>query len=250
MSKKQVREQFGAHADSYKSSEVHARGASLARLVELVDPQPTWFVLDIATGAGHTAAAFAPFVKQVVAGDITPEMLAQTRQLAKEQGLSNVRIETADAESLPFDHASFDLVTCRIAPHHFSAIPAFISESYRVLKPSGLLAVVDNVVPPGMAGDYVNAFEKLRDPSHVRCLTTRAWSEALSTAGFDVLKQEELEKTMDFDFWAKRHDADLRAYLLALLFQAAEETSRFLQPRSQEGKITFQLREGLFICQK
>ena len=68
-----VRSQFGASAAAYATSKVHAKGASLGRLVELVKPQRSWRALDIATGAGHTAAAFAPHVASVVASDITPE---------------------------------------------------------------------------------------------------------------------------------------------------------------------------------
>ena len=60
MSKKRVQEQFGASAAEYATSEVHAKGASLARLVELIGPQPGCQVLDVATAAGHTALAFAP----------------------------------------------------------------------------------------------------------------------------------------------------------------------------------------------
>ena len=60
MNKSLVQQQFGAHAAAYATSSVHAKGASLGRLVELVRPQPSWQALDVATGAGHTAAAFAP----------------------------------------------------------------------------------------------------------------------------------------------------------------------------------------------
>ena len=48
-----VQQQFGANAAAYATSAVHAKGASLARLVELVKPGADWSVLDIATGAGH-----------------------------------------------------------------------------------------------------------------------------------------------------------------------------------------------------
>jgi len=70
-----VQTQFGANAEKYATSAVHAKGASLARLVELTAPQPDWRVLDVATAAGHTAFAFAPHVEWITAVDITPEML-------------------------------------------------------------------------------------------------------------------------------------------------------------------------------
>src|SRR5690242_18432848 len=118
-SKELVQKQFGAHAAAYATSRPHAQGASLKRLVELTQPQPNWQVLDVATAAGHTAYAFAPHVAHVTATDITPEMLPVAAKLAAERGITNVTLEIADAEALPYADSSFDLVTCRIAPHHF-----------------------------------------------------------------------------------------------------------------------------------
>ncbi len=250
MSKQINREQFGAEASAYIGSKTHAKGASLARLVELVQPQSHWRVLDVATGAGHTALAFAPYVAVVTATDITPEMLAAAQQLARERNLPNIRFDPADAEALPYNDGAFDLVTCRIAPHHFGDIPLFLREAARVLRPGGLLALVDNVVPAGPAGDYVNAFEKLRDPSHGRCLSSREWVDAFSAAGLSLLLQETLSKSLDFAFWAKRHDVTMQAYLLAMLSEASGPAAEFLHPELSAGIITFQLSEGLFICQK
>ncbi len=70
-----VRSQFGANAANYATSSVHAKGASLQRLLDVLEPRPAWRALDIATAAGHTAFALAPHVDEVVATDVTPEML-------------------------------------------------------------------------------------------------------------------------------------------------------------------------------
>src|SRR5262249_7155193 len=139
-----VQKQFGSNAAAYATSGVHAYGESLARLVELTAPAWDWRVIDVATGAGHTAFAFSPHVAHVIASDITLEMLEQAARLAGERGLKNVETVVAPAESLPFDDASFDLVTCRLAAHHFPDPGRFVSEAYRVLKPSGSFGLVDN----------------------------------------------------------------------------------------------------------
>jgi len=250
MSKATIRQQFGSHASAYVNSETHARGASLQRLIDLVQPQPDWHALDIATGAGHTALAFAPYLAYVTATDITPQMLQQAQKLAADRHLSNITIETADAEALPYHDDSFDLVTCRIAPHHFNDIPLFLAGSTRVLRQGGLLAVVDNIVPAGPAGDYVNAFEKLRDPSHNRCLSGEEWITAFQAAGLSILHHEILAKTMDFDFWAKRHDQTMQSYLLAMLSEASGASAQFLQPQITATGSTFTLSEVLFVTQK
>ncbi|MBI4790043.1 MAG: hypothetical protein HY782_23660 [Chloroflexi bacterium] len=59
-----IQEQFGAHANDYAPSAVHAQGPSLARLVELTQPQPDWLVLDVSTGAGHTARTSSPAISR------------------------------------------------------------------------------------------------------------------------------------------------------------------------------------------
>ncbi len=78
-----VQKKFGEAAADYAASPVHAEGPSLARLLELVETKPTWRLLDIATGAGHTALAFAPKLAKVTASDITPEMLGEARSSRK-----------------------------------------------------------------------------------------------------------------------------------------------------------------------
>ena len=250
MSKTLVQEQFGKTAAHYLTSKPHAQGKSLERLVEFTAPQKDWRVLDVATGGGHVAYTFAPHVARVWATDITQEMLDQVKAEAAKRGLANVRTAYAKAEALPFEDASFDLVTCRIAPHHFDSIPQFLAEVHRVLKPGALAAMVDNVVPAGSVGDYINAFERLRDPSHLRAWTFDEWRDALEAAGFLIEHEEQLYKTMEFKSWAARYDAVMQALLRAMLTQVTPEVKAVLEPKNDGGDFTFRLCEGLFIAKR
>lgn len=260
MSTDKVQRQFGANAAAYASSRVHAQGESLSRLVQMAQPQKAWRALDVATGAGHTALTLAPHVAAVVATDITSEMLQMAAAQAASAGVSNVSFRQASAEALPFADSCFDLVSCRIAAHHFSDVDRFMAESARVLKPGGLLAVVDNIVPGSglkgkkarltrLAGEYINAFEKLRDPSHNRCLSLHQWEKAFRRAGFRLLHQELLAKTLSFGSWAARMGvSDENAIRLrAMLTQAPAEVGRFLTPQMADDRISFRLTEAILI---
>ena len=247
MSKTIIKEQFGANARAYISSQSHSRGASLARLVELVEPQADWTMLDVATGAGHVAFTFAPHVKVVHATDITPQMLAVTTEQAQTRGLSNIIVEHADAEGLPYEDGTFDLVTCRIAPHHFGDVQRFVQEAARVLRDGGIFALVDNVVPSGTVGDYVNAFEKLRDPSHNRCLSLQEWLQMFDVAELMITHHETMDKPMSFDYWGKRHDSTMQRYLHGLLTESSSDVAAFLQPQVTDEDTLFHLCEGVVI---
>jgi ubiquinone/menaquinone biosynthesis C-methylase UbiE len=250
MAKSAVQEQFGAHAAHYLTSAPHAKGKSLERLVEVVKPQRDWRALDVATGAGHTAYAFAPHVARVWATDITEEMLTLVREEIAKRKLANVRVAYARAELLPFEDASLDLVTCRIAPHHFESIARFLDEAHRVLKSGATLAITDNVVPAGAVGDYVNAFERLRDPSHLRAWTMEEWREALTGHGFAIRHEESAAKAIEFASWAGRHDAVMQALLKAMLAETTPAVKAFLRPEERDGKLTFSLTEALFVARR
>lgn len=170
----------------------------------------------------------------------------------------------ADAEALPFVDAGFELVTCRIAPHHFPDVSAFVRESWRVLKPGGTFALVDNVSPdrdttPGFTdAEYAeaaagyNAFEKLRDPSHGRALSTTEWLGLMARSGFAVLHSEHAPKAMEFAAWCRNMGVAeaTAATLRSMLEGAALALRSYLQPRTEDGKLTFTLVELIALARK
>ncbi len=228
-----VRRQFGANAEAYGTSVVHARGASLSRLVDVLDLDMSWSVLDIATGGGSVALACAPHVKSVTASDATPEMLDVVKRRAADDGITNLQVEVADAHDLPFADSSWDLVTCRIAPHHFHNPGQFVAEVARVLRPGGLFGLVDNVVPDDEAvASFANDWERKRDPSHARCLSVNEWLQLLVTSGFDLEHRELLSKEMGFSWWCDNMSVppETRSELLNELHGADQQVRSFLRP--------------------
>lgn len=248
-----VQSQFGANAERYATSRVHAEGESLSRLVKMVQPRADWEAIDIATGPGHTALAFAPKVKHVIASDVTPEMLQVARKLAEQRGLTNVSFAEVPAEKLPFKDDSFNLVTCRTAPHHFADVRAFVSEVARVLRPGGVFGLVDNISPDdATAAAPYNEFEKLRDPSHGRCLSENEWLDLITRAGLVVRHREILTKDIELEGWAARMQAspDTKEKLRAILRGASGGLRDFLRPKELPDNIEFVLAESLIVAEK
>jgi SAM-dependent methyltransferase len=170
-----VRRQFGPVASAYASSDYHSSGPDLAKLVEVAALTGKERVLDIGCGAGHTAIALAPFALRVTAVDITPEMLGVAADLAARRGLTNIDFERQDATNLPYPDQRFDVVSSRVAAHHYHDVRAFVAgqpacSSRRPAPPRG------HYRARGSALDtFCNAFELLRDPSHVRNWRVSEW---------------------------------------------------------------------------
>lgn len=232
--KTRARRRYGRFARGYVTSPTHARGPDLDRLIEIVAPRPDWTALDVATGGGHTALALSRHVSRVVAIDLTPEMLRAAESFVREKGVGHVEFRTADAEDLPFDSATFDLVTCRIAAHHFPDPARFVAESARVLRAGGLLWVQDQVLADDPAtARATDAFEKLRDPSHVRALTEGEWRAMFSDAGLTVEHGELLVKRHALLPWARRQGCadDVVAELARRLAEAPSAVAAWMRPR-------------------
>jgi ubiquinone/menaquinone biosynthesis C-methylase UbiE len=243
-SKEFSQERYSKYAQGYVTSQAHAKGYDLDLLVELAQPQLEWLVLDIATGGGHTALKFAPYVNKVVATDITPKMLKAAQEFVLGKGITNITFEPADAEELPFENSSFDLVTCRIAPHHFPDCARFVREGARVLKPDGLLMVQDHVLPEDgvsatakseaeIAARYVDSFERLRDPSHNRAYNHEEWVGMFEAAGLSVEHTEEVIKRHTFLPWAERQGCtqEVITQLKKMLVEAPSTAAQWLEPR-------------------
>ncbi|HUU66354.1 MAG TPA: class I SAM-dependent methyltransferase [Methyloceanibacter sp.] len=246
-----VQKKFGEAAADYAASAVHATGPSLARLLELVETKPTWRMLDIATGGGHTALAFAPKLAKATASDITSEMLQQARRLAKERGLGNVVTAQAPAGDLPFPDTSYHLVTCRLAAHHFPDPASFVRETARVLIPGGTFALVDNISPDDadLAARY-NSFEKLRDPSHGRALTLGEWQGLMRDAGLTPTACEVMDQDIPFDPWVERMRCTAPTVDRLKELLATEPLRALLRPRETDDGLVFVLREAILLATK
>jgi ubiquinone/menaquinone biosynthesis C-methylase UbiE len=179
-----ILEQFTRQATVFSTAPSITDERALQMIVEAAGAGPDDTVLDVACGPGLVLCAFAPHVREAVGIDVTPAMLERARTLAAEKGLSNVSWRQGDVYSLPFADGSFTIVTTRFSFHHFLHPAAVLREMARVCAPQGRIVVVDDYAPddPAKAAEF-NRLEKLRDPSHVRCLTLSELKDLFPAAG-------------------------------------------------------------------
>ena len=198
-------EQFNRHAANYAVSVPHRSGQSLSILTEWASLGRYELGIDLATGPGFTAFAIAEFCETVVASDIADGMLNQARSIATERGIGNVRFEIVDAQNIPYPESSFDIVTCRTAPHHFPDIGRFLSEVHRVLKTSGVFLLCDTTTSEISAlAEWHQRVEAIRDPSHVLAPSPSEWRILVGNAGFRITHERATQVNMTFWDWVAR----------------------------------------------
>jgi ubiquinone/menaquinone biosynthesis C-methylase UbiE len=246
------RSTFGPAAEKYAKSAVHASPAALERLVE-VSAIRGGTLMDVATGTGHTAFAFAPFVERIVALDMTEHMLRVCRREAQQSGLTNIYPVLGEAQSLPVRSGSLDALTCRLAPHHFPGVGRFLAEVRRSLRMGGTFALVDTTGPEdSQASGALDLIERLRDPSHIHDLKPSEWRRELAEAGFELLREESAEKELGLEEWLARTStpaADAET-VRGLINTSSGALRDYLKPRIEGGLATFSLSEHLFVCRR
>ena len=201
---------WSQRADAFRESPTHREGPDLDLLVEWCEPGRGVKVLDVATGGGHVARRLREAGCTVVTVDPAPGMKADV---------------VAPADHLPFEHGSFDVVTCRIAAHHFPNIHAAVAEMARVSN--RLLVIEDNV----FRGEQVEEAEKLRDPTHVRCYSEDEWKELVADVGFEVEQVEHFDRRQSVEAWLERVETPAAA---------AKRVRELLADRIDDGMLAFE----------
>jgi SAM-dependent methyltransferase len=197
--------QFGSQADSYVQSRVHAEGDDIAELAQLANRVPAAKVLDLGCGGGHVSYAAARNAAQVTAYDLSADMLAAVNREAAARDLANIETCQGPAEHLPFADASFDVVLCRFSAHHWHDVRAGLREAKRVLKAGGVVGFADAIAPEVAVLDtFLQTFEMLRDPSHVRDYSTAEWIGFAAEAGFKTTALTRRRLPLDYAAWIGR----------------------------------------------
>jgi len=132
-------------------------------------------VLDVAAGSGNAAIPAAATGATVTAGDLTPELFEAGRAIAARHGVELDWLE-ADAEALPFDDNSFDVVLSCVgamfAPHH----QVTADELVRVVRPGGTIGMI-NWTPGGLIGNLFATMKPYAAPPPAGASAPPLWGD-------------------------------------------------------------------------
>jgi len=200
-----VVQQFGSQASAYVTSTVHAQGADLQQMIEIAARTPKARAIDLGCGGGHVSYGVAPVLASVVAYDLSAGMLEAVSAEAVKRGFANLTTRQGAAEHLPFADGEFDLVLSRYSAHHWQDVGKGMREARRVLRTGGTAVISDIIAPEAPASDtFLQTFEMLRDPSHVRDYSSAEWARFAADAGFAVVGVTRRRLPLDFDAWVGR----------------------------------------------
>ena len=235
--------QFDRQSDRYGKTHILADSSDVNEALSGVAPRPGGRALDVATGGGHTALRVARLGWTVTAGDVSARMLENAKKLLGEAGFG-LETRLFAAEEIPFDSGTFDLVTVRVAPHHFSSPEKFVAEVARVLAPGGHFLVIDGTVPDGdpETEEWIHWIEKWRDPSHGRFLSRSSWEKLVTGSGLQIVSSELHEKKQPdlnwyFDIAATPIEARIR--VLDSVHAASPKVRHALKLADEGGKIVW-----------
>jgi ubiquinone/menaquinone biosynthesis C-methylase UbiE len=236
-------EQFDRQSDRYGKSHILADTSDVAEALAGIEPGGGRRALDIATGGGHTALRLARLGWRVTAGDVSKRMLENAKKLLGDAGFP-LETRLFAAESMPFGDGAFDLVTVRVAPHHFSSPARFVAETARVLAPGGHFLLIDGSVPDNdpVTEAWLHSAEKLRDPSHVRFLSRAAWEELVKGSGLSIVSSKLHEKKqpdLDWYFETAATSTENRILVLDAIQAAPPGVRRALRLADDDGKIVW-----------
>ena len=244
-----VRRAFTLQAAEYAANAVLSNRRNLTRLVEAANPTKNSRVLDVATGPGFVAEAFSDFCQMVIGVDITWAPLVIAKHRLRDR--SNLDLQLADVNNLPFPEAVFDVVVSRLALHHMEYPSQVLEEMTRVCRANGVVAVEDIIVSEHTKrANFQNRFEKLRDPSHTKAQPLSSLLKMFANAGIELENVIIGFLVQDVETWlANAHTPVPQSVKArALLERDANEDLSGTQPfRDSNNRLQFRQRTAILV---
>ena len=195
----EVKKSFGTQAEKFASYHM-SKAEYTDYLIRSIQAKGNEHALEVAAGTCICGRAVAPYVKDITCLDLTEAMLEQGKKLAKQEGIQNISFVSGNAECLPFEDETFDLVITRLSLHHFVEPEKPFREMQRVLKKGGKLVIWDMVATTEELRETNDAIETMRDNSHTRILSREEF-EALFEDAFELQLEETTLVPVNLQSW-------------------------------------------------
>jgi len=189
----------GAHWDEMRALDLPAEAVEAA-LLALLPPGPIGRLLDIGTGTGRLLEVLAPRVDQALGVDASKAMLALARARLARSGLTHCAVRLADMYRLPFADGSFDVAVLQMVLHHAEDPALALAEAARVLRPGGVLAVVDLAA-------HARTDITTRLAHRHAGFSESAMSALLRTANLSLSSPVRVPGSLDIHLWSTRKSA-------------------------------------------
>lgn len=244
----EVKKSFSTQAEKFATYHM-SKAEYTDYLIDRVSAKGDEKALEVAAGTCICGRAFAPHVGEIVCLDLTDAMLEQGKKMAAREGIKNISFVTGNAEKLPFDNESFDLVITRLSLHHFISPEIPFNEMQRVLKKGGKLVIWDMVATTEELREINDHIETMRDSSHTRILSQIEF-EKLFENNFDLQTEEttyvpvNLQSWMDLTDTPKNIQEDIVRRIIEDL-NGGDKTGFY--PYIKDGEICFDHRWLLLI---
>ena len=229
-------------AEAFARHPIVRRPALRSRFVRFSGAGPEDNVLDVGTGAGFGAFAFARRAAAVTAVDWRPDLLDIARREAVRREVPNVTFMESAPEDLQFPAGTFDIVASAAALHHFAHPADVLSEMARVCNDGGVIALEDVIASEQtVRARYHNRMERLRDRSHERLLPLSEVVALVGQAGLGLRRVEVQDSTREYNEWVAvtRPPARRSEHIRRLLQGSVEQDLGGLNVQQEDDTFLF-----------
>lgn len=240
-------------AEAFARHPIVRRPVLRSRFVHFSGARPSHDILDVGTGAGFSAFAFAKRAATVTAVDWRSELLEVGRRELSRRKFPNVSFLEAAPEELPFPEESFEIVSSAAAMHHFAHPARVIAEMARVCTQGGTIALEDIVTSEqAVRARYHNRLERLRDRSHQRLLALSEIVALLSQAGLSVRRVEVEDSLREYNEWVAvtRPPTGRSEHIRRLLQGSVEQDLGGLSVQSEDDTFLFVQQVAWVLAEK
>ena len=203
-------------------------------------------VMEVGAGTGNFLDLFRDVASNLVAVDVTEEML-RTAQAE----FPAMDLVMGDGARLPFRSRSVDLTTCAQMLHHVHEPLPLLQEMRRVTKDEGRVLVIDQAAPESYEQSaFMTQLEAIRDPSHAASRSPSILRVLLQTAGLTVVEDKLTTTTQTISQWMGAGEFPEERFALVEDFIERFGPETGMGFRKEKGEWAFNRDRVMFLCRR